>query len=96
MIVIIIFFAQEQHEYKGIIGYKLDETLLKFSSVFIILYDVFTVITGSFAERVIEYHVYELNILYGILEIIQVTLQIVFLHNLGTKVIIRIRFDSLV
>ena len=81
-----VFSTQEQREYKDDIGYDLDYTLMKFSSIFIILYDVFTVITGSFAGNVLEYHIFEIHIMNGILEIIQVTLQMVFLHNLKSKV----------
>ena len=73
-------------EYKDVIGYDLDTSLLKFSSAFVILYNIFTIITGSFADINMAYHVYELHVLYGMLEIIQVALQIVFQHNLGSKV----------
>ena len=64
----------------------MDTSLLKFSSAFVILYNIFTIITGSFADINMAYHVYALHVLYGMLEIIQVALQIVFQHNLGSKV----------
>ena len=79
-------FSQGRQERKDVIGYDLDTTLLKFSSTFVILYDVFTIITGSFSDHNVEYHIYELHVLYGFLEIIQVALQMVFLLSLGSKV----------
>ena len=67
--------------------YDLDGTLLRFSSVFILLYNIFTVITGSFAESKVDFP-NELHIINGVVEISQVTLQIVFLETLKSKVII--------
>ena len=67
--------------------YDLDGTLLRFSSVFILLYNIFTVITGSFAESKVDFPS-ELHIINGVVEISQATLQIVFLETLKSKVII--------
>jgi len=67
-------------------GFDLDETLLRFGSVFTFLYSTFVIITGSFNGH-IEGFPNEVFILNGILEIMQAILQVIFIHNLKEKVL---------
>jgi len=70
-------------------SFDLDEALLRFGSVFSFLYAIFTIITGSFSDH-IEGQVnsdfpQQLHVLNGIMEILQIVLQIIFIHNLKEK-----------
>jgi len=66
-------------------SFDLDETLLRFGSVFTFLYSTFTIITGSFNGH-IEGFPNEVFILNGVMEILQIILQVIFIHNLKEKV----------
>jgi len=67
-------------------SFDLDETLLRFGSLFTFLYSTFTIITGSFNAH-IENFPNEVFILNGVLEILQIILQVIFIHNLKEKVL---------
>jgi len=67
-------------------SFDLDETLLRFGSLFTFLYSTFTIITGSFNGH-IEGFPNEVFVLNGVMEIIQCVLQIIFIHNLKEKVL---------
>jgi len=70
-------------------SFDLDEALLRFGSVFSFLYAIFTIITGSFSDhiedKVDEDFPQQLHTLNGLVEIIQIVLQIIFIHNLKAK-----------
>lgn len=63
----------------------LDMTLLRFTSIFSFLYMIFTIITGAFNNEV-ENYPNELNIISGVVAIIQICMQISFIYNLKHKV----------
>jgi len=67
-------------------SFDLDETLLRFGSIFTFLYSTFTIITGSFNGH-IEGFPNEVFILNGVMEILQIILQVIFIHNLKEKVL---------
>jgi len=64
--------------------YNLDDTLLRFGAIFVLIYNIFTIITGSFMKEGSNFP-FEIHILNGIVEIVQVILQIIFIHNLMDK-----------
>jgi len=67
-------------------SFDLDETLLRFGSLFTFLYSTFTIITGSFNAH-IENFPNEVFVLNGVLEILQIILQVIFIHNLKERVL---------
>jgi len=67
-------------------GYNLDDTLLRFGAFFVFVYNNFTIISGSFMQESPDFP-YQVHIANGIVEILQVILQIIFLHNLNEKVL---------
>jgi hypothetical protein len=62
-----------------------DMKLLRFSSVFAMTYMVFTIITGSFNNHIVDFP-NELHIVNGVISILQISLQITFIRNLKQKV----------
>ena len=78
-----LIILQEEESVEN--GYDLDGTLLRFSSVFILLYNIFTIITGAFSETKIDFP-NEVHILNGVVEIVQVVMQIIFLNSLKQNV----------
>merc|ERR1712223_565558 len=66
--------------------YNLDDTLLRFGATFVFIYSTFTIITGSFMNNIEEFP-YQLHIVNGVVEITQVFLQIIYVHNLMDKVV---------
>ena len=65
----------------------MDGVLLRFSSCFFILYSIFCIITGSFVSPIrFENSHGQLLILNGVVEIMQILLQLIFLNNLKEKV----------
>jgi len=65
--------------------YNLDDTLLRFGSTFVFIYSTFTIIAGLFMKN--EEFPYQLHIANGVIEIVQVFLQIIFIHNLMDKIV---------
>lgn len=63
----------------------LDMSLLRFTSIFSFLYMIFTIITGAFNNHVVDYP-NELNIINGIVAIIQICMQVSFIYSLKNKV----------
>jgi len=66
--------------------YNLDDSLLRFGATFVFIYSTFSIITGSFMNDVEDFP-YQLHIVNGTIEILQVFLQIIFIHNLMDKVV---------
>ncbi len=62
----------------------LDMLLLRFTAIFSFLYMLFTIITGNFNKEVKRFRA--LNIINGVVSILQITLQIVFIYNLKNRV----------
>ncbi len=59
--------------------------LLRFTSIFAFMYMLFTIITGSFNTNLADFPD-ELHVVNGVISIIQISLQIAFIHNLKHKV----------
>ena len=59
--------------------------LLRFTSVFAIVYMLFTILTGSFNSHLVNFPD-ELHVINGVISIAQISLQITFLNNLKQKV----------
>ena len=65
----------------------LDKTLLRFTLAFFLMYSTFTIIKGSFTGgNAIKNDKNEIQILNGVVEIVQVTLQVVFIEHFREKV----------
>ncbi len=65
----------------------LDLSLIRFSVFFTFLYLVFTIITGVFNGDVRDFDFpNELHVVNGVVEMIQITLQIIFIIDLKQKV----------
>jgi hypothetical protein len=62
----------------------LDMSLLRFTAIFSYLYMLFTIITGNFNKEVKNFRA--LNIINGVVSILQTTLQIAFIYNLKNRV----------
>ena len=63
----------------------LDMSLLRFTSIFFFLYMIFTIITGCFHVRVKNFPNC-LNVIDGIVSIVQICMQIAFIYDLKHKV----------
>jgi hypothetical protein len=66
-------------------GSDLDMSLLRLTSIFFFLYNIFTIITGSFNMHIKHFPNW-LNIVNGSVSILEICMQIAFIHNLKSKV----------
>ena len=62
----------------------LDTFLLKFTSFFILIYMIFTLITGAFNKEIEDFS-HDLHIINGVCEILQIVLQLSFIAILKQK-----------
>ena len=62
----------------------LDTFLLKFTSFFILIYMIFTLITGAFNKEIEDFS-HDLHIINGVCEILQIVLQLSFIAILKRK-----------
>ena len=63
----------------------LDMFLLRFTSFFSFMYMIFTIITGAFNHHINDFP-NELHIINGVCDLVQVVLQLCFIHSLKQKV----------
>ena len=76
-------FRNPEHRHISI-EMDLDMTLLRFTSIFVFLYMIFTVITAVFSENMTHFHT--ISIVSGISTILEITMQIAFIYNLKFRV----------
>ena len=77
-----IFFQNQEENHTH--SMDLDTFLLKFTSFFILIYMIFTLITGAFNKEIEDFS-HDLHIINGVCEILQIVLQLSFIAILKRK-----------